>query len=160
MSQQRDYIKKTSKFNSLWGTFRDFTYDAVFHVGDTAQNFLWDAVYGPNDNRSRKYHTRQIDKHERKSERPLTLEERTIFAKILKRSKGESLIIYWKRQKALLRYPDKLGLVQEYRDKENKITKLKMKHKTVQQQNEVEKLEQQFKKINSSQVRNFKLSFK
>ncbi len=160
MSRRRDVIKETSKFNSLWETFRDFSYDAVFHVGDTAQNFLWDAVYGPSDNRNQKYYSRQIDKHERKSERPLKLEERTIFAKILKRSNGESLIIYWKRQKALLRYPDKLGLVQEYRQKENKITKLKKEHQIVQAKKEIEKLERQFRKIQKLKPQNSKHSLK
>jgi len=146
------HIKPETKSRSFFGWLRDGAYDTVFHVGDTAQNFLWDAVYGSSDNRSQKYHSRQIDKHDRKSERPLTLEERTIFAKILKRSKGESLIIYWKRQKALLRYPNKLGLVHEYRQKENKITKLKKKNQTVQAYKEIEKLEKQFRNIQNVSI--------
>jgi|GEM_PF-3379799 len=147
MSQQRDYIKKTSKFNSLWGTFRDFTYDAVFHVGDTAQNFLWDSVYGPSDNRSQKYHSRQIDKHDRKSEKPLNMEERTVFAKILMRSKGEKLLDYWRRQKALLNYSDKQSLVQQYREKEKFLAALKKKDNSVQNLKEIKRLEKQFRAI-------------
>jgi len=81
------HIKPQTKSRSFFGWLRDGAYDTVFHVGDTAQNFMWDAVYGPNDNRNEKFHKRQLGKNGRRTRKPLTKKEQGVFCKILMRRK-------------------------------------------------------------------------
>lgn len=130
---------------SSW--LRDRLYDTVFHVGDTAQNFLWDAVYGPSPKRSKKYHKRQIGRNNRNVEVPLTKEERMVFTKILERSNGEKLLDYWKRQRALLNYTDKQSLVHEYCKKERALEAAQKTENSLQRQKKIQQLEEQFRKI-------------
>jgi len=142
------HIKPQTKSRSLFGWLRDRAYDTVFHVGDTAQNFLWDAVYGPNDLRSEKFHKRQLGKNARKSKKALTKNEQGIFCKILKRGENEGLLEYWKRQKALLSFPDKLRLIEKYRLKESKLERLMKDYgNSAHRQKEIEKVEKQFRKM-------------
>jgi len=144
------HIKPPTKSRSLFDWLRDRAYDTVFHVGDTTQNFLWDAVYGASDMRSEKFHKRQLEKNARKTKKPLTKKEQGVFCKILKRGENEGLLEYWKRQKTLLNFPDKLRLIEKYRLKETKLAGLmKDYNNSTHRQKEIEKVEKQFRKIQS-----------
>lgn len=143
------------KPKSIWDRLRDAAYDTVFHAGDTAQTFLWDAVYGPSDVRSENFQKRQLGKQGRTTVKPLTKKQQNIFCKILKRGENERLIDYWKRQKAMLSIPDKLRMIEAYRLKETKLERLIKDHEdSTHKQKEIAKVEKQFQKMQKTAISN------
>ena len=110
---------------SIISKLRDFAYDTVFHVGDTALQFTADLIHGPDNYWSGGYHRRQSEKAERKNakaiqkgEKPaprLDAGDRKVLDEMLKRQKNETTIEHWKRRKAMLDYPNKRELVDQYK---------------------------------------------
>ena len=131
----------------IWGWVQDRLYDTVFHVGDSTQEFLWSVAYGTDTDRSQAYQHRQLNRQERKGELPLTQEERLIFTEILKRYEGEKLLDYWKRQKALLNYPDKHALIEQHRQKQKAVDDIKKQQETIHTRQQIARLEEQFRAI-------------
>ena len=124
-------------------------YDTVFHVGDTAQNFLWDVFQGPESNHSQGYHHRQLGKRQRQGETPLTSLEKQTFEKVLKRYPNEKLTHYWKRRKALLNHPDKKNLVHQYQAIERRKEQNSKTQSNQGQKAEQQKLEAEFRALTS-----------
>lgn len=127
----------------------DRAYDAVFHVGDTAQEFLWDVVKGPQDQRTAAYHSRILDSHHRRGEFPLTQQERQSFERMIVRSPDERQMDYWKRQKALLAFPNKKALVSGYMALEKQKQKLSSQKDSQKKAQELKRLEAEFREITS-----------
>lgn len=69
---------------SFLDTLRDWAYDTVLHVGDTASQFLWDVIAGPDEGRQQAYTTRQRAMQERKAGRtsPYPQEQKAPAAEI------------------------------------------------------------------------------
>lgn len=133
----------------IFDWLRDRSYDTVFHVGDTAQEFLWDVVQGPQVQRTGAYHSRILDSSRRRGELSLSFSERQSFEKMLSRTEGESIIEHWKRRKALLQFANKKALVSGYDALEKQKQKLSTQQNGQVKASELKKLETQFKEITS-----------
>ena len=95
----------------LFSWMRDQAYDFVYYEIGTGLDFVGDLFRGPSGY-SQSLH-RQAEKAQARSPtaKPLTKTEQALFAAMLKRQPSEGQVDYWKRKKALLRYPDKKALV-------------------------------------------------
>ena len=132
---------------------RDFAYDTVFHVGDTALQFTADLIHGPDNYWSGGYHKRQLNKSERAEQkratkqkgtpRPLNIEEREVFTSLLTRQKSETIIEHWKRRKRLLAHPNKRELIREINAVSNQV-------KNTDKPQDKAKLEAQFRKLSQA----------
>ena len=148
------------ELSTVLSVLRESSYDTVFHVGDAALQFTGDLIRGPDHGRYDAYAHRQIDRSERQTTRKaemaaarrtararaqsarasLRFEEKKTFAKMMQREKGESIVEHWKRQKALLKAPDKRQLVQHYE-------RLQAKLDTTQKAHDRAKLEAEFRQV-------------
>lgn len=101
------FAKKPDIFS--WMTDRAYDF-ALYEIG-AGLDFVGDLFRGPSGY-SGSLH-RQAEKAQARNPRakPLTKAEQTQFAAMLKRQPSEGQVAYWKRQKALLRHPDKKALV-------------------------------------------------
>ena len=110
---------------SIISKLRDLAYDTVFHVGDTALQFTADLIHGPDNYWSGGYHKRQSEKTERKNMKAiqkggkpaprLNAGDHKVLDEMLKRQKNETIIEHWKRRKAMLDYPNKRELVEQFK---------------------------------------------
>ena len=128
---------------------RDRAYDTVFHAGDTTQQFLWDAVYGPENTRQNSYTSRQICRQVRKGEVPFTRLEQSTFQKILKRHENEKLLDFWRHRSALLKHPNKKELVASYIKLEKQQRQKAKSQSHAEQREAKQQLEKQFREISS-----------
>lgn len=132
------------------GVARDLAYDGVFHIGDTTMDFMYDIASGGSHNSSYRtgYMNRQLDRRERRStDKPLKLEERKIYEQIFQRQQHEPLIDYWKRRKALMAYPDKHELIDQYRSIELQKLQLNTQNQRGELDKQKSKLDDQFREI-------------
>lgn len=130
---------------------RDQAYDVVFEVGDTSLQFIGDMLRGYNEDRHRAFAHRQIARTERRHmpkvtptpatneeapkptpQKPLSFSEKQAFAAMMGRQSGESIIEHWKRQKALLAYPDKQALIAHHKALQMRVKKEKMQEDEIQ----------------------------
>jgi hypothetical protein len=141
---------------SVIGLARDFSYDTVFHFGDTGLQFGADLIRGPDHGRHENYAYRQIDKGQRqlakaqapkaamRKEKSLKFEERKVLAEMAGRQQGESIVEHWKRRKALLNAPDKHSRIAEFTALKTKIDRLEASQNNAK---ESAKLQAQFRAI-------------
>ncbi len=144
---RRPQLNDETKPPPILGWIVNRMYDTVFHIGDTTQNFLWDALRGTDNANSQPYHHRQLGKRHRQGETPLTTVEKQTFEKVLKRYSGEKLIEYWKRKKALLNHPDKKDLVRQYQAIERRKEQGSRARTNQEQKARQQKLEAEFRAL-------------
>ena len=141
---------------------RDQAYDIVFELGDTSLQFIGDMFRGYNEDRHNAFAHRQIGRQERRqatqvpqpkgravgsksrSHRPLSYSEKQSFAGMMGRQTGESIIEHWKRQKMLLSYPDKQGLIAQYTEVQMRVKKENMQEHAIQ--TEMKSISSQYQK--------------
>lgn len=130
---------------------RDQAYDVVYEVGDTSLQFIGDMFRGYNEDRHRAFAYRQIDRHERRHiskvkpaptttekapkpivQKPLTFTQKQTFANMMGRQSAESIIEHWKRQKALMAYPDKQSLIAQHEALQMRVKKEEMQEQDIQ----------------------------
>lgn len=95
---------------------RDKAYNFVYYDIGTGLDVLGDLFRGPSS------YTQSLHRQAEKSQartpnaKPMTKADQAVFAEMLRRTQSEPQMVYWKRKKALLKNPDKLGLVKQQRE--------------------------------------------
>lgn len=148
MSRRQAELSDETKPVPIWGWIQDRLYDTVFHIGDSAQQFLWDTMRGPENARHDGYVDRQLQRTQRQTnQKPLNFEERQAFAELLQRGANESLVEFWKRRKALLDHPDKRDLAEQALAVKANQAKAQSGEGKAQAATQQKQLEEEFRRI-------------